>query len=451
MNKSKIINWFYLASAIALFLFSFRRSISVLFVKDIWLADFAAYSSVSRAIFEGHNPFPYHFEFLFPDCDFGRVVPIVYPGQMLFFFLPGYFWGNGIQIAFTLLTVFILCFLTGLTLVKACGYQPHDLWMPGKKQFLFAVCCACFLGSCNVMEGLRTGQITVLLAFCLYCLFWGPASRFLQIFLFAFAAVVKYSILPVIAPILFFKGHWKLCIAAFFVFVFLSVSPVLFGNDLQELYTEYFRAVQLMFQPESGLNHYDSNPIMCHLGFFRIPIINHILKAVAVGFILWLFWRERKTRYISDTLMLLGLCLTLLISYHKGYDLTLIFPLLFIRLFDFVKTKQWGLFGITASFLLFLMLPRSVSFLIIPSWIGGLMPRADSVIYMYNDLWGTHYKHVFPIMPFYTIALTLWSMYLYLHVKNPYRFELPVAGADTPGDGVEVREEVPKADLDPKE
>ncbi len=35
MKKTKIINGFYLAAAIVLFLFAFWKSISVLFVKDI--------------------------------------------------------------------------------------------------------------------------------------------------------------------------------------------------------------------------------------------------------------------------------------------------------------------------------------------------------------------------------------------------------------------------------
>ena len=33
--------------------------------------------------------------------------------------------------------------------------------------------------------------------------------------------------------------------------------------------------------------------------------------------------------------------------------------------------------------------------------------------------------HVFPFMAFYMIALTFWSLYLYLHVKDPYCFEIP--------------------------
>ncbi len=66
--------------------------------------------------------------------------------------------------------------------------------------------------------------------------------------------------------------------------------------------------------------------------------------------------------------------------------------------------------------------------------------------------WAPNYKHVFPIMPFYTIALTIWSFYLYLHVKKPYRFEIPVAGADTTSDdGVEDCAGVPKSAADSKE
>ena len=176
------------------------------------------------------------------------------------------------------------------------------------------------------------GQIPLILSLCVYGLFWGPNSRVLRTFLFAFVAVAKYSLLPVFAPILFFKGYWKLCIASFCLFLLLSASPVFCGNNLIDVYTGYFAAVARTVQP-GGINHYGSYPEMCHLAFFKIAFLNHALTAAAICLVLWLFWRERRTKEISDTLLLLTFSLTMLISYHRRWDFTLVFPLFFIRLF----------------------------------------------------------------------------------------------------------------------
>jgi len=422
MKKSQ---WLFLLASVLLFLFSFWKSaFYLLSPSKIDLCDLAAYSSISLALFEGNNPFPDHPEFLFYVFHWGESVPIVYPGQMLFFFLPGYLWGAAVQIVFLVLNLLIIYYLTGLTLVKACGFQWRDFWTPGRKQFFYMLCVFLFLYSRSTRIALMIGQIPIILAFCIFFMFWGPTSRILRIFLFAFIALAKYSLLPVFAPLLFFKGHWKLCIAAFCVFIFFSITPVFCGNNLVEVYSEYFHTIQIIFQP-GNINHYAIAPYdMCHLGFFKIPIINHLLKAVTVCVILWLFWRERKTKDISDTLLLLGACLTMLISYHRHYDLVIVYPLLFIRLFAFARNKQWVLFCITALFPVFLCLPLSISFVVIPSWLGGI-PGLGNVIYLYDNIWNTGYLHVVPTMALFTIALTLWSLYLYLHVKEPYRFEIP--------------------------
>lgn len=430
MKKS---TWIYLLAAILLFLLPLIRMHSVIRKESNskWMADFAAYCTISRALVEGKNPFPDHDDLLFCKYDWGRTVPIVYPGQMPFFALPAYLWGNALKNLYLLLNVAIIYYLTGLTLVKACDYKWHDVLTPGKKQIYYLLCCLCFLASCNFLEGLIVGQIPIVLTFLLYWIFWGPASRYVQALAFAFIAVAKYSLLPVIAPLLFFKGHWKLCMTAFALFVFFSVTPIFSGNNLIEVYTEYCKAVATTLLPGST-NHYDCNPTMCHLGFFKIQMLNHLLKAIAICVVLWLFWREHKNSYVSDTLMLTGLCLTMLISYHRIYDFSLVFPLFFIRLFDFAKTRQWLSFGVTLLFPLFLNTPRTITFLMIPSCIGRLLPQAETFVYTYENLWGTHYTHVLPITPVFSIALTLWSLYLYLHVKEPYRFEIPASNKSVP-------------------
>jgi len=410
-------NRFYFIASLLLFLLPLIR-IFIIKARGLWLIDFAAYSAVSRALFEGSNPFPDNCDALF--CQFGGTVPIVYPGHMLLFALPGFIWGDVIQIVYLVLNVAIIYFLTGLTLIKACGYKWRDLFVPGAKQLGYALCCFCFFSSNNVMTMMRTGQIVLILALCLYCMFWGPASRCLRVLLFAFIAVTKYSVLTVFAPLLFFKRHWKLCLTAFAVFLLLSVSPILCGNNLKEVYFGYFKAVGILFQP-GQVNHFDMSPQMCHLGFFKISIINHILKALVIGLVLWLFWRERKTGYFSDTLMMLALSCTMLISYHGLHDVSLLFPLFFIRLFDFARNRRWKLFCVTALFPLYLDIPGAVT-LTVSSWLGKI-PGVDAVVYLSNRPWGSNYMHVFPITPFFAVALALWSLYLYLHVKDPYLFK----------------------------
>ena len=166
---------------------------------------------------------------------------------------------------------------------------------------------------------------------------------------------------------------------------------------------------------------------MCHLGFFKVSIINYLLKAVVIGMVLWLFWRERKKKYLSDTLLLLSFCLTMLLSYHRVHDLIFLYPLFVIRFIDFAQKKQWKLFGITLLFPLFLMIPRTIAHLLIPSYFGRI-PGMESIVYLTD--YPPYYK-IFPVMPIFTIALTLWSLYLYLRVKDPYRFEIPIPGKES--------------------
>lgn len=400
--------------------------LTVKFSRTFYLDDLGAYCAISRALFEGHNPFPDHFELLFCKTHGGEVVPIVYPGQMLFFVIPAFLWGNTIQIIFFILNIGIVFFLVAMTLVKTCEYKCHDFLTPGKKQFVFSLCCCLYLLSLSVKETLKWGQIPIVLTLCFYLLFWGPVSFWLRTVFFAFIAVAKYSLLPVVAPLLFFKGHIKLCLVAFSVFIFLSVSPVFFHNNLLDVYTGYVKAVSIIVQP-GHLNHYDSVPNgMCHLGFFKIAIMNYFLKAVVICVVLWLFWRERKKKYLSDTLLLLAFSLTMLISYHRVYDMVFMYPLFLIRFFDFARKKQWKLFGITFLFPVFLIIPSTISCNLIPSCIGGI-PGMESIVYLSNY---KSYSHIFPVMPIFTIFLAVWSLYLYLHVKDPYRFEIPENGKE---------------------
>lgn len=426
MDKKKITNLAFLFGSIALFFVTFFRLYRE-YLRLPGLVDFAAYCAISRAMFEGINPFPDHFELLFCQYKWGASVPIVFPGQWPFFAFFGYLWGPAIQIAYYVLNIVIICFLTAWTLVKACGFHWHDLWRPGKKQFLYALCCCWFLSSSTNFDCMACGQIPIILTFLVYCLFWGPAFRWLQVLMFTFIAVAKYSILPVFAPLLFFKGHWKFCLISFSLFILLSISPFFFGNNLVDLYSGYLKAVQMTFEP-GGVNHYGTAPLMCHFGFFKIPILNHLIKIPVVGLILWIFWREHKKTALSDTLLLVTFSLTLLISYHRQYDTCLVYPLFVIRLFDFSKKRQWMLFGITVFFPLFLIAPRTITYLMIPSFLGKMMIWAEPYIYMHNNPWGVSYTHLFPLTPFFTAMLAIWSFYLYLHVKEPYMFMIPEVG-----------------------
>ncbi len=425
--------WFYFIFSVLLLLPAFYVIVKQYIDSYFYLGDLGAYCAISRALFEGNIPFPDHFEYLFCYSHGGSVVPIVYPGQMFLFLIPAYLpdfisiiagrpdrWFRAIHLVYFFSNIVGVFFLIGLTYVKGMSWRWCDLYTPDRKQLIYALSCSLAFYSCSFKESLRWGQIPIVLAICFYCMFWGPVSFCLRTVLFALIALLKYSVLPVVAPLLFLKGHWKLCLAAFSVFLFFTISPVFCGNDLVELYTEYSNAVQLILLP-GHLNHYDRVPDgMCHFAFFKIGFINYFLRALAVCVILWLFWRERKTPYLSDTLLLSAFCLTMLVSYHRIYDLVLAYPLFVIRLYDFAGKKQWSLFGITLLFPLFLCLPSSWLFVDIPACFGHI-PRADSIVYLCYRIKGLS---LFPIMPFFMTALTFWSLYLYFHVKEPYRFVL---------------------------
>ncbi|MBR4190131.1 MAG: hypothetical protein IKQ55_09255 [Kiritimatiellae bacterium] len=435
--KNRFLYW---CIAIPLFLVPLLR-ILMLIHQGMWLVDLAGYSAISKTLFQGINPFPDNVDALNQDGIFHfaakGLVPITYPGQMPFFSLPGYLWSDALQIGFILLNVVLSYLLIGLTLVRACGYQWRDLFSRGGRQLVFGVCCLCFFSSSSVMNSMRAGQITIILALCLYGMFWcaggakpspGPsrASRLLVnatcVFLFAFMAVTKYSVLTVFAPLLFFKGYRKLCVAAFLLFLLFSLSPAFRGNNLADVYAGYSKAVEIFMQPGQS-NHFDSNPMMCHLGFFRLSAANHVLKALVCGMMIWLVARECKNRYMTDTVLLLAFCLTMLVSYHGLHDLLLVFPLLMARLFDFARTRRWKLFGITLLFPLFLDIPGRV-ILQVSSWLGKI-PRVGSIVYLSDNPFHFDYLHVFPLTPIFMLALTAWSFYLYLTVEKPYKFELP--------------------------
>ena len=386
---------------------------------NLYLIDFSAYCSVSRALFSGLNPFPDHMDVLM--FSFGKDVPIVYPGQMLLFALPGYLWGDAIQVAYLLLNIFIVWLLAALTLVRACDYRWRDLARSGTKQLIFAICASCFMSSWNVLQTMRLGQIPVILALCLYGLFWMPRLRFIRPFVFAVIAVSKYSLLTVFAPLLFFKGHRKLCFVAFAIFVLLSLSPVLCGNSLIDVYKGYSEAVVNLFKPE-GVNHYTQTGITsCHLGFLKFGLLNQFLKLLAAVPILWLFWKERESRAIPDTALLLALSLTMLISYHSLHDYTLVFPLFLVRLFAFAKKRNWRYFGVTALFPFYLALPGRLI-----EWTASLIgriPGVDKVFSLSNPVWSP-YHNLFPLTAFFALALAFWSWFVYQKEKDPYLFAI---------------------------
>ena len=88
-------SWFYFFAAVLLIAAPLAKSVLDICRYELMLPDFTAYCAVSRALFEGKNPFPDHYEVLFETISsWGGTVPIVYPGQMLFFALPGFLWGQ---------------------------------------------------------------------------------------------------------------------------------------------------------------------------------------------------------------------------------------------------------------------------------------------------------------------------------------------------------------------
>ncbi|MDD3119664.1 MAG: glycosyltransferase 87 family protein, partial [Victivallales bacterium] len=255
--------------------------------------------------------------------------------------------------------------------------------------------------------GLRHGQSSI---WCLWGLLlaltwrnrWSGVA-------FGAAAVLKYSMLTVLGPLLWVKRHYALCLIGFAVFVLISLYPGLIGFNLIDFYGKYLTTLRT--EVTTGANSFSGGGYtMLQLEFFRWNGLNMIGKAIAGGVILWVLFRERGNRRVGMNLLLFVGCLTMLVSYHRMHDLTVVTLILTASLSLFLQSRQWWRLTFGLGFCLLLLLPFSQAM-----HIGGWLGRHWALDRMFILSSYGGFSHLAPLPALTMIALTVFAGYLYGH------------------------------------
>ncbi|MEA2011804.1 MAG: glycosyltransferase family 87 protein [Verrucomicrobiota bacterium] len=372
--------------------------------------DFNAYYDVVDAIVRGLNPYDLtnlNLKWVDP--------PIVFPGYTIFL-LPFVLINLNIaKYAFLFLNV-ILSSIIFYSLFKKAGFinKPFDknnLSFPGFLISLFA-----FMNSVPYLACLKHGQISIVISTCLIILFTLKKS-WQKIILFSVAAALKYSMLPLYAVLLFVKRKFFLCIASFIVFILWALIPIFFGHNLIVLYTEYLFTLHEQLVG-GGFNSFAiSGYNMLQFDFIKIGWICSIVKLSFAGAFVFVMIKNYKTKKIGLHLLLTVATITMIISYHRVYDMVFVLPLVLLLINLYMKEKKWKHAGILSVFILFFLIPESLLFKI--SNIIGSAIGENSLIYL--NSFGT-YNEMFPITPLITAILAIYSLYLFFTQIDIYIF-----------------------------
>ncbi|MFC1478049.1 glycosyltransferase family 87 protein [Candidatus Margulisiibacteriota bacterium] len=374
--------------------------------------DYFAYYDQTQLIVEGQNPYdPSNLRLL----DLEKA-PIVFPGYVAVF-LPHLLFN--VHITKYLFLIFNL--LAGplvliLLLRRTNLFEKINLADPNAGTVLLIASFYLYLNSSPYIFTLLNGQSTFLIAVCFMLMLFAKSFP-VQSAAFAVSAVLKYSLLPFYGLILLFKRKYVFCLVSFTLFALCALSPALFGHDLKELYTAYYANV-ISWCTGDGYNTF---PVygyaQLQAEFFKSGILNILIKLLVLTTAIWAVYRERQSRRLGLKLLLLIGCATMVISYHRIYDLVLVIPLMLVFWLSFYKQKQFAHFSITGIFLLWLLLPRHLV-LKLGNAIGSLFQN-NSVIHLpqyvgeLNNL-----THIFPIYAVMMLLLTFYSAYLYFKADD---------------------------------
>jgi hypothetical protein len=266
---------------------------------------------------------------------------------------------------------------------------------------------------------LRHGQSAALVSLCVLAAFlpWPLWSRAV---LFGVGAALKYSMLTLLAPALFARGAVLLCVAGFAVFAAAGLSPILFGNDLVGLYQQYLR--ELGSQTGSGFNTFAvSGYNMLQLDCVASPTLRALAKvatlatAVAVAAV-----GLRRSSGFGLHLLLFLASATMLLSYHRLYDLVLPLALLLAAGNEFLRLGRHGHAAVVGMFAVFLLAPESMVYRA-GDLIGGALGGGGMVqLCAFRG-----FAHIFPLYPCMATALSFYALWLCVLERESLAFTVP--------------------------
>lgn len=415
-----------LAIAIILLTLTLVR-LGTIFQRDIF-TDYLAYTDTTQAIMAGSNP--YALENMRYRQWTGA--PIVYPGYVLFF--------QGIAndapkfLSWYLMLSIVTAFgALALLLRKTIFLDKPNSLNTSRGFLIYSILIFTFFNASPVLKTLRLGQSTALIAFCLIAMLFYHRAFFRYV-LFGTAAVMKYSLLTIWAPLFFFKKYYKLCFFSFLFFILAGLCPVFFYHDIFALVNAYLYELSRQTSGAGSNTYIISGFDMLHLDFIKNSIIEMSLKSLFIFGGVWLFIREIRQPQVSVNLLFSASCLTMLISYHRLHDLIIVLPFLSLFSYVFFVKKQYGLLAICSFFYIYFLIPESIIFRI-SSLLGTKLIFLQEWIHLcsYNDNI-EQWHNLLPTHAVIMLLLTVFAYYLSVSQANLFYFNLGDIDGDKQSD-----------------
>ena len=397
---------------IFLLIFTFARWIKI--AVNANFMDYNIYIITAKLIRMGISPYEKEVYDLYM-----RLPPLQPPSMSLLFMLPS-LWAESVVINYLYFTASIIAFLAlTIMILNYYGYRINDYIKPKWKNlpiwFVLMLTCV----SNPFLHTLFIGQSNCFaIVFLFSALLFPKHDKYLNIFFLGMAAAVKYSIMTFLAPVLIFQRRLKMSILGFvfFMAMVLIVGFWLRGPILS--FIDYLKMVS--YDIKHGANSYENNAYeyIC-LGFFKLPIINTILKILILISYCWILFKKfinNKDKNTIFRLTAVECCLfssmTLCISYHRLHDGILFLPFLAVIVLDsYYHMSKKNIYSVLTmivsfSFFLFWCIPYNVSKLIAER-IGALYPSGEKFLYYAKgDI------KMFPLLPMAMIIMVCFLLLL---------------------------------------
>lgn len=362
--------------------------------------DFRAYYDTTWAISRGENPFLLSSLRVWNWAE----PPICYPGAAIFF-APFLLFGinTATHVFFFLnLSAGILLFIVVFNKFGLIELKAGKLDMLKTGNIMVLLSLFLFIVSAPFMACLRHGQIGAI-ASLLVCLFIFGYGKTADTVTLGVSAIVKYSMITVFAPALFIRKNFFACIAGLIIFLLAGLSPLIFGCDIAAVYKSYFSELQK--QTTTGFNTYSfSGYNMLHAEFLKYQILCTAIKLFVLIAAFTVIFRSRNRNWKLMELVLLS-ATTMIISYHRLYDLVFLLPFMLAAANDYWRKQDHSKAGTLFLFSFALLIPENIVYRLAGT-IGSSIGE-NSIFYL--SQFG-EFKQILPLYPALILIIFIYSL-----------------------------------------
>ncbi|NQZ57144.1 MAG: DUF2029 domain-containing protein, partial [Lentisphaeraceae bacterium] len=279
--------------------------------------DYIAYHEVCWSILRGVNPY---------DVVNYRLLPVNNPSIVLpsyiVLYWPFILMGISISKYIYLVLNYVVGIIPFIFLLKKTGMLNSFSLKPLNLHSFFAIASVLlYVNSGPFKQCLSNGQ-TPNIIFCFVIFSLHAKKTWLKSLLLALAALLKYSLFPLFGLIILSKKKFSYAFSSLAIFFIIALTPVFFGHNLVELYTNYFGALTSSLADKHGVNSYSFHGSdMTQFEFFKIAWLNLIGKLIALCLFFTVLIHNRKKEKIGLNLLLVMSAVSMCIVYNRQYNL----------------------------------------------------------------------------------------------------------------------------------